>query len=92
MTAEEAKAKQDKIAKNYSLSMWYGVDCTKCCGVYPILRHSGQLAGSDCYYECEVCGKRTDPQTMPWIARDAWNRGFTKTPVKQLNLFDFMEG
>ena len=28
-----------------------------------------------CWYECEVCGKRTITEPMPWIAEEAWNAG-----------------
>lgn len=74
MTREEAKANQDRIAKNYNLGFWYGTNCEKCCGVYPkFCTHDGKQ--HMCYYECEVCGKRTKLCTMPWIARDEWNAG-----------------
>lgn len=77
MTKEEAKAVQDKIVSDgYKLDYWYGVNCEKCCGVYPKFRTYGDIAGhSKCYYECEVCGKRTKPVEMPWIAEEAWNNG-----------------
>ena len=72
MTQEEAKEKQAQIAKQYDLSYWYGTNCEKCCGVYPKFKVS---SGFDCkcWYECEVCGKRTEPQEMPWICEKKWN-------------------
>lgn len=72
MTAKEAKENQDRIAKNYKLEWWYGTKCEKCCGVYPKLMFSG-TCNKYCYYQCEVCGKRTEKYSMPWLARDAWN-------------------
>lgn len=74
MTKEEAKAKQNELAQHYNLSYWYGTNCEKCCEVYPKFRNFGDLGGhSKCYYECEVCGKRTEPFDMPWQAKKAWN-------------------
>ena len=86
MTKEEAKANQDRIAKDFDLSYWYGTNCDKCCGVFPKFRTFGgvfpkfrtfgDLGGrSKCYYECEVCGKKTEPFDMPWQSERAWNRG-----------------
>ena len=75
MTYEEAKENQDRIARDYNLGWWYGLHCEKCCEVYPKLSTEGNLAGGDCFYECEVCGKRVRGFAMPWLARDAWNRG-----------------
>ena len=74
MTIEEAKAKQNEIAQHYNLSYWYGTNCEKCCEVYPKFRTFGDLGGhSKCYYECEVCGKRTELFDMPWQSEKAWN-------------------
>lgn len=36
-------------------------------------------------YECEVCGRKTEKQAMPWIAEKEWNAGNTNEP--QLSLF-----
>lgn len=71
MTAEEALKNQTEIAEHYNLGWWYGTQCRKCCGVYPKLE-AGEL---HCFYVCEVCGKRTEPHSMPWLAREAWNNG-----------------
>ena len=84
MTAAEAKANQDELAKHYNLSYWYGTKCEPCCGVYPKFK-TGGIQGNDCWYECEVCGKRTDPQRMPWIAEREWNAG--RFAEQQLFLF-----
>ena len=74
MTREEAKANQDRIAKDFDLSYWYGTHCEKCCDVFPKFRTFGDLGGrSKCYYECEVCGKRTELFDMPWQSEKAWN-------------------
>ena len=73
MTRTEAKAIQDDLeARGFKLGWYYGTNCEKCCGVYPKLV-SSQQNGAGCWYECEVCGKRTDEHPMPWLARDAWN-------------------
>ena len=73
MTREEAKANQDRLAKHYQLSFWYGTNCEKCCGVYPKFKTTDGL-DTMCFYECEVCGKRTKKASMPWIAEQSWNR------------------
>ncbi len=75
MTKEEAKANQDRIeASGFKLDWWYGTNCEKCCGVFPKFRTFGDLGGhSRCFYECEVCGKRTDNFDMPFQAEKAWN-------------------
>lgn len=75
MTTKQAKAKQDRIAEHYHLEWWYGLNCKKCCGVYPRLQTEGNATIKDVFYICEVCGKRTPGQSMPWIAEKEWNRG-----------------
>ena len=82
MTREEAKANQDEIAKHYKLSYWYGTRCEKCCGVYPKFQRA---YNEGCYYECEVCGKRTGQFGMKWEAEEAWNRG--EFLEEQMSLF-----
>lgn len=75
MTKEEAKKiQEDIVAKGHELGWWYGVDCQKCCEVYPKFVPSGAF-GEGCFYRCPVCGRRTKEQPMPWVARDAWNNG-----------------
>lgn len=74
MTAEEAKRNQDEISKHYKLSYWYGTKCNKCCGVYPKLMATNGH-NEMCWYECEVCGTKVEPQSMPWIAEREWNAG-----------------
>lgn len=74
MTKEEAKANQERIEdEGYNLGWWYGTWCEKCCGVFPKFEVSDAFGGG-CWYQCEVCGKRTEEKSMPWQARDAWNR------------------
>ena len=85
MTAEEARANQERIAKHYKLSWWYGTDCNKCCGVYPKLIIGVGGVTDLCRYECEVCGSTTAAFAMPWQARDAWNHG--DFVLKQLTMF-----
>ena len=72
MTMEEAKADQEDVAKHFKLGWWFGVHCDKCCGVYPRLHTSEGFDGL-CWYECDVCGKRTVKASMPWIAEREWN-------------------
>lgn len=84
MTREEAAAQQAEIARHYDLSYWFGTNCRKCCGVYPRFRTSSGF-DSRCWYECDVCGMRTDAVTMPWIAERDWNDG--KVLETQLSLF-----
>lgn len=85
MTAEEAKAHQDDLErKGFNLAWWYGTGCKKCCGVYPEFK-TGGIQNLGCWYECEVCGRKTAPQSMPWIAEKEWNAGNTNEP--QLSLF-----
>lgn len=74
MTSDHAKARQAEIvARGMNLGWWYGTRCEKCCEVYPKLMHEGNPASQLCYYQCEVCGKRTAGQTMPWMAEKEWN-------------------
>lgn len=74
MTAAEAKANQERIvAKGYDLGWWYGTRCRKCCGVYPAFRRGDGQDPCDCWYECEVCGRKTGKHTMPWLAEEEWN-------------------
>lgn len=75
MTREEAAANQKDLARRYDLSFWYGTWCEPCCGVYPKFMSLHSNNPKDCFYQCEVCGKRTESFTMPWQARDAWNNG-----------------
>lgn len=74
MTIQEAKAKQEELSKHYRLSYWYGTNCKKCCEVFPKFRTSSGY-DSKCWYECEVCGTKTKPASMPWIAEKEWNEG-----------------
>lgn len=74
MTAEEAKAEQEKLAKHYRLSYWFGVNCIPCCGVFPKFMASFDN-NALCWYECPVCGKRTERKAMPWLAEKDWNAG-----------------
>ena len=87
MTAEEAKANQDRLKSlGYELGWWYGTRCKKCCGVFPKLMISGGMQDT-CWYQCEVCGRRTEPQTMPWIAEKVWNKGEHLDEMLQYSLF-----
>ncbi len=91
LTKEEAKAKQDEITKHgFKLGWWYGTDCKQCCGVYPKFM---KTAGFDdkCYYECEVCGKKTDLYEMPWQAEKAWNEDRIHYDNETISLFEVEE-
>lgn len=86
-TYEKVKEEQDRLKANgYYLGWWYGVSCKKCCGVYPKFMKKEGFDPKDCYYQCEVCGRRTAPEVMPWIARDAWNLGKTYFEDPQISL------
>lgn len=87
MTKEEAKAKQERIAKDFNLGWWYGTRCEKCCEVYPKLDVEGSSADGRCFYTCEVCGKRTRGFGMPWQAEEAWNNHEYKSEYTQMSLF-----
>ena len=87
MNKAEAKANQDRIALNYNLGWWYGTHCEKCCGVYPKLMNTNDLL--NCYYECEVCHKRTEPKSMPWLAERDWNNH--KFLTRQADMFSYLE-
>ena len=83
MNKRQAIENQTRIAKQYDLGHWYGVSCRKCCEVFPKLMTAGN---GDCYYQCEVCGRRTKQHTMPWLAREEWN-----SMDRQMSIFDFVE-
>ena len=75
MTREEAETEQRKLEiRGMNPGWWYGTSCEKCCGLYPRFRCDGSNNTKNCWYECDVCGKRTDRHEMPWAAREAWNR------------------
>ena len=86
MTEQEAIKYQAELAKHYNLSFWYGTSCHKCYSVYPRFMTMGAAQGK-CYYQCEVCGKRTDNYDMPWQAMEAWNAGKFLNSTVQLRLF-----
>ena len=82
MTREEAARNQAEIAKHFNLGYWYGTKCKKCCGVYPKF-HTSDGNTSYCWYECEVCGKRTRNQDMSWQAERDWNNDqFLETQIR----------
>lgn len=85
----EVIREQNELAKHYDLGWWYGTWCTKCCEVYPIFMTSDGFEHK-CWYQCEVCGRKTKKFDMPWVARDAWNEGKTCVPDGQMTLFEFL--
>ncbi len=86
-TYEKVKEEQDRLkASGYYLGWWYGVGCKKCCGVYPKAMIKDGFYPKDFYYQCEVCSRRTSPETMPWLASAAWNEGKTYIEDPQLSL------
>lgn len=88
MTALEAKRKQNEIlAQGYDLGWWYGTNCKKCCGVFPKLMFAKTYDPKDCYYQCEVCSKRTELKVMPWQAKEAWNNDECHYESLQMSLF-----
>lgn len=84
MTRERATENQKHIAKHYNLVNWYGIECGKCCGVFPKI--ITQIGPKDlCRYECEVCGRTTKAVDMPWEAREEWLAG--RFVYNQIRLF-----
>lgn len=75
MTAAEAKRNQDHLSKHFNLSWWYGTNCKPCCGVYPKFMTSG-ATNEKCYFMCEVCGRKSSKEDMPWLAEKTWNEMF----------------
>lgn len=71
MTKEEAKNHQQR--QGNALGWYYATSAEKCCEVYPKLMTVETNDPKDIYLECEVCGKRTELFTMPWLAARAWN-------------------
>ena len=91
MTKSEAVREQRMLELGgWDLGWYFGTDCEKCCDVYPRFHTSGTNANKDCWYECDVCGKRTDLHEMPWVARDAWNKHQFKNNQQQLTIFSEM--
>lgn len=71
-SSKEEAAVQKKIAKTSDLGFWYGINCEKCCGVYPkFFTETGFEALG--YYVCLVYGKESKHNPMSWQSRDAWN-------------------
>ena len=86
MTIEEARRNQDRLLSDgFSISFWYGTRCEKCCGVFPKAMKKDGNDPKDFYYQCEVCGKRTDTYTMPHLAEKAWNEHRYKEEYHQLS-------
>ena len=91
MTEAEAIERQKRLAEHYDLSFWYGTKCRKCCSVYPkFMTLECSTIKRDCWYECEVCGRKTHRHEMPYLARDEWN-GMDFEPIpRQMTIFEFM--
>lgn len=89
MTEEEAKKNQAELSAHYNLSYWYGTSCKKCCGVYPKLMTTG-ATHEQCYFQCEVCSRRTEAVDMPWISKELWNEDNTyiEHGTVQISLFE----
>ena len=87
MIAKDAIENQARIAKHYDLGWWYGTKCKKCCGVYPKLMTKPTQDPKNCYYQCEVCGRRTALYTMPYLAEQAWNNDEVEHKALQMSLF-----
>lgn len=91
MTQDEAIRHQRRLeADGYNLAWWYGTNCYKCHDVFPKLMTKQDNSG-DCWYECEVCGKKSRHGNMPWVARENWNNGLFQS-LDQIDLFAEMEG
>lgn len=87
-TKEQVMREQERLRQHYKLSWWYGTACKKCCDVYPKLMTKETFDTKDLWYECEVCGRRTNLFTMPHLAQEAWNKGETYIEMEQVSLYD----
>lgn len=86
MNEHELEAKHQKdLGKRFELGWWYGTRCTPCEGVLPKILFEYKKGEERCYYECPVCGKRTESFQIPLQAEEAWNAGRFKTT--QLKFF-----
>ena len=82
MTMEDAILEQEEIVRRgFNLGWWFGTNCRKCCSVFPRLIANDH----DCWYQCPVCGQRTEPASMPWIAEEAWNSGRFRDEILQIS-------
>ena len=90
-TAEDEAEHQRKLG-NF-LSFYYGLDCKKCCGVYPRYFTTDGFESKG-YYVCLVCGKESEHGDMEHLARANWNEGrYEWKPEEkeyQYSIFDFM--
>lgn len=76
LTSEELQKWQEEKGKEYC-SFWFFTDVHKCCGCYPIAKHTGGFADLS-YCECIVCGRKTKPiDDYSWLGtKKAWERLF----------------
>lgn len=80
---------QNDIAAHFDLGWWYGTWCKKCCDVYPIFMKTDDFSDL-CYYQCEVCGRKSKKCVMPWVARDDWNSMEFDLIEEQISLFQYL--
>lgn len=59
LTSEELQAEQNRLGKK--MAFWFLLDVPKCCGCFPILKHTNSWLQPLDYAECIVCGKHTKP-------------------------------
>ena len=82
------KQEQEELAQHFNLAWWYGVNCIKCCDVYPVFLTEDNNTGHCCWYQCEVCGRKSLKAVMPHIAVQSWNDNI-RLSEGQISLYRF---
>ena len=92
-SAEEEIEHQNGLGK--AIQFYYGLECKKCCGVYPAYFTTDGFESRG-YYVCLVCGKESKHGVMEHLARSNWNEGrYEWMPEEknyQYSIFDLMKG
>lgn len=80
---KEPEPTESQIKAAMAIAERFGINLPD---VFTKLMISGGMQDA-CWYQCEVCGRRTEPQTMPWIAEKVWNKGEYLDEMLQYSLF-----
>lgn len=84
MDNEELKAKQARLGVH---AYWYyGTNCRKCHDVWPTIKVEYHIGWDECYFMCEVCGRRTKNCITLQEAEQEWNGGHTSIEGIQLGI------
>lgn len=75
--ASELQEEQDRLGKHVT---WYFVKCTKCCGCYPMLKHTRHNLRPLEYLECLICHRTTKPvDDTGWEkSKELWEEAMKK--------------